>query len=57
MDRESAIKMFSMQVISNVTGIPYMKIRNNIKGVYNSLTDEEKETIKQTIEDHAKAIF
>lgn len=57
MTRQEAYKMFSLRLVSQKTGIPYMKIRNNLMGVYNSLTDEENKLIKDCIDEHKKIAF
>lgn len=57
MSGEEAMNIYKMSVISEITGIPYMKIRNNSKKLYNSLTKEEKEKIKKCITEHSEHVF
>ena len=56
-DNKAPHKMFNLKMLSELTGMPYMKIRNNFEGVYNSLTEEEKQSIIDHIEDCKDKLF
>lgn len=39
--------LYNLKAIEEYTGIPYMKLYNCRNGVYSSLTEDEKEKIKE----------
>lgn len=44
-------EMLNLKELARAAGIPYPKLRNCIAGTYNSLTDQEKTQLYNTIRD------
>lgn len=45
MDKLQEFEIVNIKALSRKTGIPYYKVRDCIKGVYNSLSDSERTSL------------